>query len=52
MMFFRFSFQLEAQILKTIENNKEKYNLLLRRVTDKIMKEISKLSQKPYNYAD
>ena len=42
----------ERVFAKNIENDKEKYSLLLRKVTDNIMKEISKLSQKPYQYAD
>ncbi len=40
----------EREVAKNIENDKEKYSLLLRKVTDNIMKEISKLSQKPYYY--
>ncbi len=42
----------EREVAKNIENDKEEYRLLLRKVTDNIMKEISKLSQKPYQYAD
>lgn len=40
----------EGKLLKETENNQEKYDLLLRKVTDKIMIEISKLCAKPYNY--
>jgi len=40
----------ERENMKLIKNNKDKYRLLLRSVTDKIMQEISKLSQKPYQY--
>jgi 1-acyl-sn-glycerol-3-phosphate acyltransferase len=40
----------ERRLAKKIENNKEEYNLLLRKTTDKIMQEISKLSKKPYLY--
>lgn len=42
----------ERESMKFIKNNKDKYKLLLRNVTDKIMQEISKLSQKPYQYED
>jgi 1-acyl-sn-glycerol-3-phosphate acyltransferase len=38
----------EQKLLKKIENNQEKHYMLLRTVTNKIMKEISKLSQKHY----
>lgn len=40
----------EQKLLKQVENNQEKYYTLLRKVTDEIMEEISKLSQKPYYY--
>jgi len=40
----------EAKLLEEIENNKKEYNLLLRKTTDRIMKEISKLCNKPYPY--
>lgn len=40
----------ERKLLKKMENNQEKYDLLLRKTTDKIMIEISKLCAKPYNY--
>ncbi|MCP6718574.1 MAG: 1-acyl-sn-glycerol-3-phosphate acyltransferase [Patescibacteria group bacterium] len=33
-----------------IENKPENYNQVLRKITDQIMREISRLSQKPYNY--
>jgi len=42
----------EKEIAKNIVNDKEKYHLLLRKITDNIMREISRLSQKPYQYAD
>lgn len=42
----------EKEVAKNIKNDKEKYSLLLRKVTDNIMREISQLSQKPYQYAD
>ena len=38
----------ERKLLKEAEDNQEKYNLLLREVTDKIMIEISALCGKPY----
>ena len=41
-------FSEEQKLLKQVKNNQEKYYTLLRKVTDEIMKEISKLSQKPY----
>jgi len=40
----------EQKLLKKIENNQEKHYMLLRTVTNRIMKEISKLSQKHYYY--
>jgi len=42
----------ERESMKLIRNNKDEYRLLLRNVTDKIMQEISKLSEKPYQYED
>jgi len=38
--------------LKKIEKNQKEYYILLRQITDKIMKEISKLCKKPYPYED
>ncbi len=40
----------ESQLLKKIENNQEEYLSLLREVTDKIMREISRLCKKPYTF--
>jgi len=40
----------ESKLLGEIENNKKEYNLLLRKTTDRIMREISKLCNKPYPY--
>ncbi len=40
----------EQELLKKTENNQEKYYMILRTVTNKIMEEISKLSQKSYYY--
>ena len=42
-------FEKERQLAKGIKN-KEEYHLLLRKVTDKIMLEISELCHKPYPY--
>lgn len=42
----------EKKVAKNIENDKEKYSLLLRKVTDNIMEEISSLSGKPYPYGN
>ncbi len=42
----------EREDIKVIKKNKDKYKVLLRKVTDKIMQEISKLSQKPYQYGN
>lgn len=41
-------FSEEYQLAKKIENNKDEYNLLLRKITDRIMKEISQLCDKSY----
>ena len=42
----------ERENMKLIRDNEDEYRLLLRNVTNKIMQEISKLSQKPYPYED
>jgi len=42
----------ERKLLRKIEDNQEEYNLLLRKVTDKIMIEISYLCGKPYNFVN
>ena len=43
-------FSEEQELLKKIENNQEKHYMLLRTVTNRIMKKTSKLSQKHYYY--
>ncbi len=40
----------ERVLLNQIKNNQEEYHSLLRKTTNKIMQNISKLSQKPYPY--
>jgi len=45
-------FTIEKEIPEEIKNNRENYYLFLRKNTDKVMREISKLSGKPYNYGD
>jgi len=40
----------EQRLVKQIGDESEKYYPLLRKTTDRIMREISKLCQKPYNY--
>ncbi len=44
------NFSKEVKKSKKLKNKEEKYYLLLRRITDRIMRKISKLSQKPYLY--
>lgn len=43
-------FSEEINRYKKVKNNKNKYYLLLREITDKIMTKLSELSQKPYLY--
>lgn len=43
-------FSEERKVLNQTENNQEKYHMFLRDITNKIMQEISKLSQKSYIY--
>jgi len=40
----------EKELFGRINKESEDYHFILREVTDKIMKEISKLSEKPYNF--
>ncbi|XOB41317.1 MAG: lysophospholipid acyltransferase family protein [Candidatus Nealsonbacteria bacterium] len=42
----------EREMMKKVKDNHQEYSLLLRKITDDIMQKISKLSQKPYQYAD
>ena len=44
------TFPLETEEFKNLERNQKDYTLLLTKVTDKIMQEISNLCGKPYNY--
>lgn len=43
-------FEKEQRLAKEAEESPEKYRLLLRETTNRIMREISSLCQKPYNY--